>query len=401
MSGASTSTPFRLPGPGLSELAGSNALPWRTALANVILGTGPAHLMFRGNSETQGYLGTVATNAFARRVDAALCTALGQAVSPIYYPISPNVGYGAAMAYGITGTALNNLNDSGFAGESAYLSTTTIATSPTINPSTGLWLHVQKGAAIGGACTYTVNGGAPQGPVNAGAAPRKGGRIWDHGAAGGLVAGGANVVAISGNGTFGSVIEGISFFNTNHNTTRPQGFLTQANAMTGTGLRTWVTGHIGYRTDQYAIAGFSNPVTTTPTSTALCTDPYEFIPPHCICTLLGTNDALAGYDLNTYMNYIQTMVANDRAAATAYGYTMPLEVFIAPYGSANDPTFLHTQYASALKTLCYNNGFGLFDLTSLIGEITTNTAISSDGIHPNNTGHAMIASYLANFLRDI
>src|SRR3972149_761698 len=163
MSDYSSGSAFNLPGPGLSELAGVAAVPWREALANVALGTGPGHLMFRGDSVTEGYNGTTFVNCYARRVDAALCTALGQAQYGGYYPISPNVGYGAAMAYGVAGGALNDLNDSGLAGEAAYLTTTTVLTSPTINPATGLWIHCQKGPGIGGSFTYTVNGGVAQG----------------------------------------------------------------------------------------------------------------------------------------------------------------------------------------------------------------------------------------------
>jgi len=401
MSDYSSRNPFTIPGPGLSELVGTAAVPWRTALAGVAMGVGVANLTFRGNSDTEGYLGTTFVNAFARRTDAALCTALGQAQYGGYYPVSPNVGYGAAMAYGVAGPALNNLNDSGFAGEAAYLSTTTVITSPTINPATGFWIHCQKGPNIGGSFTYTVNGGAVQGPVGAGAAPRKGGRIWDHGNAGGLASGGANTVVITSNVTFGSVVEGIMWFNGNHNTTRPQGFITQANAQTGVGLRTWVCGHFGYATSQFVVPGFSNPVTATPASTALTTDPNEFIVPHCNVTFLGINDITQGVSAAQYLQNIQAMVANDRAAAVAYGYSPPFEVFMSPYGTVNDTGSYYRQYGNVLKNYCNSQGFGYIDLGALFGNLVGNATLSSDNIHLSNTGHAMLSNYLAQYLRDV
>jgi hypothetical protein len=400
MTGYSPNPSLNIPGPGMGELVGTQAIPWRIAMSNAALGTGPAHLIFRGDSIVQGYLATVYTNGLGTRVDTLLRAAISQTGNATYFPVSTNVNYAAAMAYGVAGGALIQVMDSGFAGEATYLTTTSVITSPTVNPSTGFWIHCQKGPGVGAGFTYQVNGGAVQGPVTAGAAPRKGGRIWDHGNAGGLVAGGANTVVITGNAGLGSVVEGITFFNLTHNTTRPQGFITQANASTGTGLRTWVAGHFGVNTSYFSVGGFSSPVTGTPASTALMTDPNEFIVPHAIVTMLGINDSTLGFSAQTFMANIRTMVAMDRAAATAYGYTMPLQVFAACYGSTNDPTNLYLGYAKALKDYCSVNGFMFIDLSALMGSIVGVASISADNIHPNDAGHNMIATYIAQALRD-
>lgn len=400
MSGYSSGRAFNLPGPGISELVGTNGQQLRSGLAQVQLGTGICNFVFIGDSVTQRFFASTAAIGFGQRVLSVLATALGVSNPPGYFPLSTDCNY-TGMTYTVAPGSLTNVDDSGFCGEASYIPPGSTATSPSINPSTGLWIHAQKGPGIGGAFTYTVNGGAAQGPVNAGAAPRQGGRIWDHGNAGGLVAGGANQVVITPDAVFGSVVEGITFFNTNHNTTRPQGFITQANANTGTGLRGWVAGHSGYFTTRFTVQGFNDPISSTPNSQARFTDPMQYINPHCVVIFLGINDINQGLSVQTYMANIKTMVALIAASASAFSYPMPTLVFVSPYGTSLDSTGAYLRYAAAMKQYCYGQGYAYFDLSSLIGNINGNTRYTGDNIHPNDTGHYTIANYLSNFLRDI
>lgn len=400
MTDYSSKTPFLLPGPGLGELTGSNGSALRSGLAAAQVGTGICNIIFLGNSVTQRYLATVKSNGYAEKTMSQLATRLGLTNPPGYYPASTDTNYTAAMQYTPSGTS-NTIDDSGFCGEAFYWQANTTLTSVTINPSTGLWIHCQKGPNVGGQFTYTVNGGAAQGPVNPGAAPRQGGRIWDHGNAGGLVSGGANTVVLTSNVTFGSVIEGITFFNGNHNTTRPQGFITLPNANTGTGLRHWICGHSGYFTTRYVTPGFNAPITGDANSQAIFTDPMDFISPHLMIIELGINDINQGLSVQTFMNNLQTMVAMIQTKCTATGARFPTLIFMAMYGTTLDSRGQYIPQAQALKAYCYSKGYGFLDLSALMGgSVVGNTAVTSDNIHPNDVGHQMIANYLVNMILD-
>lgn len=393
MSDYSSGYSLNIPGPGLSELVGANAVPLRSALAAAQLGTGLCNIVFLGNSVTQRFLASATERGYAERTMALIASALGITDPPGYYPASTNTNY-TGMTYTPSGT-FSLVEDSGFCGEAYYWQLATTLTSPTINPSTGIWIHCQKGPAIGGSFTYQVNGGAVQGPVNPGGAPRTGGRIWDHGNAGGLVAGGANQIVFTSNVTFGSVVEGVTFFNGNHNTTRPQGFITQANANTGVGLRHWICGHSGFFSTRYATPGFGSG-----SSAAQFTDPMEFINPHCVVIELGINDINQGLSVQTFMANIQTMVSMIRARAVASTFAMPTLIFLACYGTSLDPLDQYIPMANALKNYCYGNGFGLLDLSALLGDVVGVTSVSSDNIHPNDSGHYVIANYLSKMMLD-
>lgn len=399
MTDYSSKTPFLLPGPGLGELSGSNGVALRAAISAAQLGTGPCHIIFLGNSVTQRYLATTAPNGYANKTMSGLASRLGLTNPPGYYPASTDCNY-SGMTYTPSGTS-SLVDDSGFCGEALYWQAGTTLTSVTINPATGFWIHCQKGPAIGAQFTYSVNGGAAQGPVNAGAAPRQGGRIWDHGNAGGLASGGANTIVFTSDVTFGSVVEGVTWFNGNHNTTRPQGFITRANANTGTGLRHWICGHSGYYTSRYTVAGFNVPVTGSANSQATFVDPMDFIDPHLMIIELGINDINQGISVQTFIANLQTMVAMIRAKITTTGARFPTLIFMAMYGSTLDSRGQYSPQAQALKAYCYANGYGFLDLTSLMGgSIVGNTTVSSDAIHPNDVGHQMIANYLVNMILD-
>lgn len=384
---------FNLPGAGLLEISGANAQAWRTGIARAQSGSGPCNLVFIGDSVTARYLASVAIRGFAPRTAALLASELSLTDAPGYYPLSTNCNYTATMTYAVAPGSLSLTEDSGLCGEAAYIPPATTATSVAVNPSTGLWIHCQKGPGIGGQFTYTVNGGAVQGPVNAGAAPR-GSRIWDHGAAGGLVVG-SNTVVITPDATFGSVVEGITFFNTNHNTTRPQGFITPANSQTGTGLRVWVAGHSGFTTAKYAIPGFNDIA-----GASKFTDAFSVYQPHAVVIALGINDINTSVSTDGYIANLKTMISYIAADALANGYRMPTLVFLAMYGTTLDTTGQYLRYASVLKAFCKAFNYAFLDVSSLMGSVVGNTVLSSDAIHPNDAGHYLMANYLSKFLLD-
>lgn len=393
MSGISTASPFRLPGPQISEIQGTNFLNLRQALANVQLGTGVCSIVVIGHSVPQGYNATTNNNGWAQRLIQLIGADLGVGNPPNYVPLSANVAYNQSAT--IAPGALNEVDDSGFAGEAAYIPVGSTATFPTITADR-LWFHCQKGPNIGGGFTYTVNGGLAQGPVAAGAAPRKGGRIWDHGAMG---AAAATTVVVTPDAVFGSVLEGITYFNGNGNTAGAQGFITAANAITGVGLRHWVCGHFGSQTSYFTTAGFSSPVSSDANSQAVFTDPYEFVQPNCVIIELGLNDVFNGISVGTFINNIQTMRNMIIAHSNQFGYARPTMIWIADYGRQSDTIKQYIPYALSAKTFCYNNLEGFVDFSQLFGTIPN--SLTSDGTHPSNVGHRILANYMHSYIMGI
>lgn len=386
-------TQLVLPGPQTPDIVGPGLRNHRQAIAGAALGTGLFKVCFLGHSVTQGYLATTNARTWGRLCAANIATSLSVTNTSFYVPLSANANY--ITNFAIAPGALTEVNDSGLCGEAAYIP---VGSTATITQTCDrFWIHAQKGAGVGTQFTYTVDAGAAQGPVSAGVAPRQGGRIWDHGG----LASAAHTIVITPDATFGSVVEGITFFQGAGNSSGAQGFITGANAQTGVGVRAWVAGHFGYQTSQYAVRGFSAPITGDANSQALFTDPMQYLQPNTIVISLGINDIINGVSANQFMANLQTMVNTIQASATAFSYTMPSLVFVSEYGTSADTTNRYLLYAAALKTFCYTRGYGYIDLSQLIGSITGNTVISSDSLHPNDTGHRMIARFVANYLLDI
>lgn len=394
MSSYSTGPPFNYPGPGESEYKGAKLLEWRTGLARVRQASGLATVIFNGDSVTQGFTASTIANAYAARVVSNLATELGVTPS-VYVPASANSSYTGQAPVCAPG-ALSEVNDSGLCGEAAYIPPGSTLTFPAIT-CTRLWLHAQRAPGIGGSFTYTVDGGAVQGPVGpAGGPNRLGGRIWDHGA----LASAAHTVVVTPDAIFGSVIEGISYHPGTGNTAGAQGFITAVNAQTGVGLRTYRAGHLGYSTNQYVFPGFSDPSSVSPLSTARFTDPWEFLQPDLSTWFLGINDNTIGNNANTYINRIAAIDAQATSHANTFAYTKPSMFFIAPYGIVFGDQVGYLNNMRALRSFCNVNGYGFLDLTELIGLITGNTGLSPDNIHLTDVGHRLVANYLSQVLLD-
>lgn len=383
-----TLPPFNLPGVGDLRIKGPNALKWRIAVARMDQGTGVATVIGLGDSTIQGFSAINSLNTVIGRLAAKINTRTGL-VSSSYFPASTFVNY-TNTAPTPTPTAVTEANDSGFCGEAVYIPTTHILTFPAVTANR-IWLHCQAGPALAAAFTYTINGGAAQGPVDAGGGARKGGRIWDHGALG-LV---PQTVVVTPNGVFGSMLEGITYHNGTGNPAGAQGFISSVNSHTGVGPRVYKVGRLGYFTTNFSTPGFSAPST----STARFTDPYEFVEPDIILIHLGLNDVTQGLSASTFLTNIQTMVGMIQAHATAFNYTMPTLVMQATYAAASNPE-LYLQQMRALRGYCNVNGYGLIDLTQLLGNVFGNTVLSPDNLHPTDVGHRIWANFLFDYLFD-
>lgn len=388
MTGYATTPPFNLPGVGDLRIKGPNALKWRQAVARMDLGTGTATVMGVGDSTVQGFSASSYANTVIGRIAAKINSRTGL-VSSIYVPASTFVSY-TGVAPVVAPGPLTETNDSGFCGEAAYIPVGSTLTFPTL-PADRLWFHSQQSPALGAAYTYKINGGAAQGPVGPAGSPRKGGRVWDHGP----IALAAQTPVVTPDGTFGSVIEGITYHSGTGNTSGAQGFITSVNSHTGVGPRVYKVGRLGYFTSSFAVPGFSAPLT----SAARFTDPYEFVEPDVILIHLGLNDVTQGLSASSFLNNIITMVGFIQAHATTFNYVFPTLVLQATYPAAVDTTPYLAQMR-ALRGYCNVNGYGFIDLTQLIGNVFGNTTLSPDNLHPTDVGHRIWANYLFNYLFD-
>lgn len=212
-----------------------------------------------------------------------------------------------------------------------------------------------------GSFKYAVDGGATT-TVSAVNATVQGGRLVT---VTGL-APGSHTVAITPD-TDHVPIEGIMFYNGNETN----------------GIRVWEGGHSGYKASDY-IDG-SNPHWI---------DLLTTVQPSLVTIMLGRNEWVTSVSVATFIANLTTLIANVRSAVTPDPSILVVSEMTGNY----TPGLPWSDYVTAIASLVASDGMLAYvDLVPAFGGYTvppSGPLYNADLAHPNDAGHAEIASEL-------
>jgi lysophospholipase L1-like esterase len=146
-----------------------------------------------------------------------------------------------------------------------------------------------------------------------------------------------------------------------------------------------ISGHCGGKV--------SDTITTAPYQAL---DALTTIAPDFVIYMMTVNDCNSGTALNTYRDNLETFLRT--ATQTANGVL----VVGFPSNSSNTNGALLDQYATKLKELAADYGWGFVDTRELFGSSWTRAnslSMANDANHPNTSGHTQLASYLTTYLQ--
>lgn len=147
------------------------------------------------------------------------------------------------------------------------------------------------------------------------------------------------------------------------------------------GIRLIDAAHSGWRTVDYTDSNY--------------VDLWAAASPDLVTIMLGLNDRGQGTSAATMKTNIQTFIANLRAALP----TKPPSFAVCVTWSLDldQPTW--DPYAAWLRNIANDDPtIGIIDFYKSMGPATDTTYWNSDGLHPNDTGHAFMGSQAASYL---
>jgi lysophospholipase L1-like esterase len=336
---------------------------YRSAVAAI--NTAPVDIVCVGDSITEAYYATTLGARWVEQLLADLQTKYGQPGTnvSIYRPGSwgtPGAPPLMALPWTITAPfpntsyGLGRKNNVVSAGASMSISAT----------CTGFSIVYAKGPAglTFGSFYYAVDGGTPV-PVSAVNASIVGGNLAT---VTGLSAA-SHTVAITPN-TDHVPIEGIIFYSGNETS----------------GIRVWEGGHSGYETSDYIDGTYPHWIDLVTTLT-----------PALVIIELGRNEWVNGVSAATLVANLTTLVANIRAACTP----SPSIMLVAEMQGNYTPGPLWSSYVSAIAAYVAADGnLAYVDTVPTFGGYTvppSGPLYYSDESHPNDAGHAAIATLIA------
>jgi len=214
-----------------------------------------------------------------------------------------------------------------------------------------------------GKLTYRVDGGAPVVLDQLSATERDGIHTLVN-----LGAAGAHTLVISGNAN--SYLNGVIEYNGDETA----------------GVMAHDCGHGGYRSDEWAGAGF-DPVKRWPAN-------YTTLNPAVLIIALGVNDVAQFKTAAAFKAAMTILLSTLRGATQA-------PIVLLPYAAVQGAMVAWPAFVTAMYELAVTDGKAVVaDLSLRLPNYddTSNLGAFFDGNHPNNKGHAMIADFLANFL---
>lgn len=156
-------------------------------------------------------------------------------------------------------------------------------------------------------------------------------------------------------------------------------------------------GYSGYHSGSFAGSG------TTAASARLAITNSQSTPDMLII-FLGANDYIGNVPPGTYKSQMQAIITEHRALSTAWANKPILLVGYFARWDATSPTYLWSQYLTALQELAAENSrvdymdiSGFFPASQTADDADMNL-IDASGVHPGNSGHGLIAQAIADKL---
>lgn len=389
-----------LKGPGAAGLYGGSLATFRAGLLNRLVK--PCNVGILGDSITVGYWASAMTTTYADMLAKSLYDFVAQTVPTGYISLHSLCSYVAPKVFAFAGTTADD-NNSGW-GYGARSLTPTAGIASITQTFDRLWVHFPD-VQFNGQFRVRVAGslvGSTIVPVADGSVSL-GGRIWDSGSFGSVASRAVAIEPIDGLG-FPSIVEGITFFSGNGNTSGAIGRISAANANTGTGLRVHKMGHFGYHTGQFDVTS----ATSCDWEDAITSG---YVPLKLLIIMLGTNDQNVSFARTPaqYSQSLQTIVARVNAAHVASGNPIPSYLFVSPYGVGVDNT-VTPHYRQALYEAAEASNAAILDIYNAFGGFVgtptadvngfTSSLDGSTRIHPSDLGMANISASIGGFLRN-
>jgi lysophospholipase L1-like esterase len=351
----------------------------------------PVNLVVVGDSITQGYYATTFDQSLMQVLMARLCQANGQPVPAGYVPMT-SISTGAYTGRLWTLTSVTDSTNYGIGYGAGTLAASGVGIASISATCDRFWIHYPQAASGLGAFSISIDGGGATTVTPTGTA--RGGRVWDSG----QLTRDVHSVTITTTTATAAVVEGVTFFDGNGNTSGTVGTLTAANADTGAGLRIFNAAHFGYTAGNYA---------TSPNGVNWWTDGLDMVAPDAVVIVLGVNDCTTVFE-NQFHNDLYNVINRIRLAATTNAQLMPSIVIVSPFGVGASSSDAMPPHREIMRQVAAETGSAFVDLYDVMGYVGTAAAdvyvlmsaldSSTNKIHPSDIGHQMIGDYLSEYV---